>query len=116
MATPTQTAPAEELVLPGWLGELLKPGVGPGIFTTLKLSLVCLVLTLCVMLIYIEDEVSTQRIVSPRAPLRSPVHAHLLCGLFTRRITISALHRSRLFTSHVLRLLSFCARRPPGCT
>ena len=75
MATPTQTAPAEELVLPGWLGELLKPGVGPGIFTTLKLSLVCLVLTLCVMLIYIEDEVSTQRIVSPRAPLRSPVHA-----------------------------------------
>ena len=75
MATPTQTAPAEELVLPGWLGELLKPGVGPGIFTTLKLSLVCLVLTLCVMLIYIEDEVSSQHVVSPRAPLRSPVHA-----------------------------------------
>ena len=88
MATPTQTAPAEELVLPGWLGELLKPGVGPGIFTTLKLSLVCLVLTLCVMLIYIEDEVSTQRMITPRAPLRSPVHAHLLCGLFTRRTII----------------------------
>ena len=116
MATPTQTAPAEELVLPGWLGELLKPGVGPGIFTTLKLSLVCLVLTLCVMLIYIEDEVSTQRIVSPRAPLRSPVVTRSSAGLFTRRIIISALHRSRQFTSHVLRLLSLCACRRPGCT
>ena len=28
-----------ELGLPGWMENLLKPGVGPGVFTTLKASL-----------------------------------------------------------------------------
>ena len=81
MATPTQTAPAEELVLPGWLGELLKPGVGPGIFTTLKLSLVCLVLTLCVMLIYIEDEASAaHRLASRSSPIACSRAHPLTCS------------------------------------
>ena len=51
-------APEEDdLGLPGWLNDLLKPGVGQGVFMTLKVSLVLLVLTLCALLIYIEDEV-----------------------------------------------------------
>ena len=115
MATPTQTAPAEELVLPGWLGELLKPGVGPGIFTTLKLSLVCLVLTLCVMLIYIEDEVSSQRIAPPltcscrRALLRWLVHAH---ALLPSRSSIRLCSRADAFSfpSPVLALRAQTAR------
>ena len=41
----------------GWLNDLLKPGVGQGVFTTLKVSLLCLVLTLCMLLMYISDEV-----------------------------------------------------------
>ena len=44
-----------ELGLPGWMENLLKPGVGPGVFTTLKASLVGLVFTLVLMLMYIED-------------------------------------------------------------
>ena len=42
--------------LPGWINELLKPGVGQGVFTTLKISLVLLILTLGSLLMYIEDE------------------------------------------------------------
>ena len=104
MATSTQTAPpAEELVLPGWLGELLQPGVGQGVFTTLKLSLVFLVLTLCVMLIYIEDEVRA----SIAALLRSPVHA----------LMIAARCSARLFTRRRVSLVRpSVVRRPHGCT
>ena len=47
----------EDSGLPKWLDDMLKPGVGAGVFTTLKLSLVGLVLTLCALLVYIEDEV-----------------------------------------------------------
>ena len=47
----------DDLGLPAWLNDMLKPGVGAGVFTTLKLSLVGLVLTLCALLVYIEDEV-----------------------------------------------------------
>jgi len=41
--------------LPGWLDELLKPGVSPGVFTTLKLSLVSLIIVLSGMLCIIQD-------------------------------------------------------------
>ena len=34
---------------------MLKPGVGPGVFKTLKVSLVLLMGILCFMLYYIED-------------------------------------------------------------
>ena len=43
--------------LPGWLDELLKPGVSPGVFTTLKLSLVSLIIVLSSMLCIIQDSV-----------------------------------------------------------
>ena len=43
--------------LPGWLDELLKPGVSPGVFTTLKLSLVSLIIVLSGMLCIIQDSV-----------------------------------------------------------
>lgn len=49
-------APEDDLGLPGWINDLLKPGVGQGVFMTLKLSLVLLVLTLGGLLMYIEDE------------------------------------------------------------
>ena len=43
-------------VLPTWLDEMLKPGVGPGVFKTLKISLLLLIGILCFMLYYIQDE------------------------------------------------------------
>ena len=46
----------DDLGLPGWLNDLLKPGVGNGVFVTLKLSLVGLVLTLVLLLNFIQDE------------------------------------------------------------
>ena len=55
--TTESPAPAEDLGLPGWLNDMLQPGVGQGIFMTLKVSLVGLVLTLGALLMYIEDEV-----------------------------------------------------------
>ena len=45
--------------LPGWLDELLKPGVSSTVFTILKACLVGLVLTLCTMLAVLEDPVRT---------------------------------------------------------
>ena len=47
--------------LPKWLDELLKPGVSSGVFTTLKATLVGLVLTLCVLLVFLEDPVRAKR-------------------------------------------------------
>ena len=52
----TASRQSDDLGLPGWLNDLLKPGVGQGIFMTLKLSLFGLVLTLSVLLCYITDE------------------------------------------------------------
>lgn len=50
-------APEEDSGLPQWLDDLLKPGVSNAVFTTLKLSLVGLVLVLCMMLSILEDPV-----------------------------------------------------------
>ena len=41
----------------GWLEDLLKPGVGPGVFSALKLSLVGLIFILLFMLYGIEEPV-----------------------------------------------------------
>ncbi|KAL1495110.1 hypothetical protein AB1Y20_016978 [Prymnesium parvum] len=46
---------AEASLLPAWLDSMLQPGVGPGVFRTLKVSLILLMLVICVMLYYIED-------------------------------------------------------------
>ena len=54
--------------LPTWLDELLKPGVSNGVFMTLKLCLVGLVLVLCIMLAVLEDPVCD-------SPLQT--HAHV---------------------------------------
>lgn len=43
--------------LPSWLDEMMKPGVGPGVFNTLKLSLVSLICILLFMLYSIDDSV-----------------------------------------------------------
>ena len=51
----TAAAEDEDSGLPKWLDELLKPGVSQGVFTTLKVCLVGLVLTLCMMLAVLED-------------------------------------------------------------
>ena len=50
-------APAAEpeAVLPNWLEEMMEPGVGAGVFLTLKLALIGLVATLCLMLSFAED-------------------------------------------------------------
>ena len=69
---PAADAPAEpmdedSLGLPGWLDDMLKPGVGNAVFTTLKASLVGLLLTLCLLLIYIEDQVRLPRTQSAHA-------------------------------------------------
>lgn len=50
-------APASEpeAVLPNWLEEMMEPGVGAGVFLTLKLALIGLVATLCLMLSFTED-------------------------------------------------------------
>ena len=56
-AADVTVADPDDLGLPAWLNDMLKPGVGAGVFTTLKLSLVGLVLTLCLLLVYITDEV-----------------------------------------------------------
>ena len=50
-------SPLADLGLPKWLDELLQPGVGPGVFMTLKLSLVALITCLIVMAYNITDEV-----------------------------------------------------------
>lgn len=66
-------APVEDdLGLPGWINDLLKPGVGQGVFVTLKVSLVLLVLTLGSLLIYIEDAVT-------ESTLHTSTHAHRRC-------------------------------------
>ena len=44
-----------EAVLPNWLEEMMEPGVGAGVFLTLKLALIGLVATLCLMLSFAED-------------------------------------------------------------
>ena len=61
MATPDDAVAAqektvEELGLPSWLEDMLKPGVSSGIFMTLKLSLVFLVLTLVGLLCVMTDQ------------------------------------------------------------
>ena len=48
---------AVDLGLPKWLDDMLKPGVGSGVFLTLKLSLIGLVLTLCLLLSFMQDPV-----------------------------------------------------------
>eukprot|EP00962_Isochrysis_galbana_P048836 scaffold20478_cov149-Isochrysis_galbana.AAC.1 len=63
-----------ELGLPSWLDSMLQPGVGNGVFITLKASLVGLILTLLTMCYYIEDPVGVAS-----APKRRPwrvEHAH----------------------------------------
>lgn len=62
-------AETTDTALPQWLDDLLKPGVSAGIFTTLKASLVGLVLVLCVLLSMLEDPVSEH--CSPLPPTRS---------------------------------------------
>ena len=59
MSTEVEPVPTEEeaSLLPGWLDEMLQPGVGAGVFTTLKLCLVGLIITLSSMLYTIQDEV-----------------------------------------------------------
>ena len=56
MAT-SVAAPASEpeVVLPNWLEDMMEPGVGSGVFLTLKLALIGLVTTLCLMLSFTED-------------------------------------------------------------
>ena len=51
------SAPPEDadVGLPKWLEEMMEPGVGSGVFLTLKLSLIGLVTTLCIMLSFVED-------------------------------------------------------------
>jgi hypothetical protein len=84
--------PAEDdndLGLPGWLDDMLKPGVGQGVFTTLKLSLVGLVGTLVFLLFWITDEARRQR--------RSG-------ACFSARLsslTDGALHRSQTARFHI---------------
>ena len=54
--------------LPRWLDDMLKPGVGPGVFMTLKMSLFALIICLGFMLYNIEDQVScSHRSAVPRA-------------------------------------------------
>ena len=53
------SAPADDsLGLPNWLEEIMKPGVGSGVFMTLKGSLVGLICCLVVMLLNIEEPAS----------------------------------------------------------
>ncbi|EOD28135.1 hypothetical protein EMIHUDRAFT_457016 [Emiliania huxleyi CCMP1516] len=54
MAT-AQQSPLKDLGLPSWLDSLLQPGVGNGVFITLKASLVLLICVLLVMCCYIDD-------------------------------------------------------------
>ena len=58
MAT-AQQSPLKDLGLPSWLDSLLQPGVGNGVFITLKASLVLLICVLLVMCCYIDDPVAT---------------------------------------------------------
>ena len=58
MATPAPqpaSEPEGEVVLPNWLEDMMQPGVGSGVFLTLKLALIGLVTTLCLMLSFTED-------------------------------------------------------------
>lgn len=60
-----ESSPAEEPSgLPTWLDEMLKPGVGKGVFNTLKLSLVGLVLVLCGLLVLLEDAVRASELLT----------------------------------------------------
>jgi hypothetical protein len=59
-ASPDAT-PLAELGLPSWLDSMLQPGVGNGVFITLKASLVGLILTLLTMCYYIEDPVGRRQ-------------------------------------------------------
>uniref|UniRef100_A0A6V4V666 Transmembrane protein n=1 Tax=Prymnesium polylepis TaxID=72548 RepID=A0A6V4V666_9EUKA len=57
VTTSSDGEPVDDVaILPTWLDEMLKPGVGPGVFKTLKLSLLSLIVILCFMLYNIEDE------------------------------------------------------------
>ena len=70
-------APVEDdLGLPGWINDLLKPGVGQGVFVTLKVSLVLLVLTLGSLLIYIEDAVTESTLPAYIYPCAQAMRAH----------------------------------------
>ena len=44
-------------ILPNWLDDMLKPGVGSGVFFTLKAALVSLIFILLFMLYAVEDAV-----------------------------------------------------------
>ena len=52
-----ELTPAIILYVRDRLDELLQPGVSNGIFTTLKAALVGLVLVLCMLLAFLEDQV-----------------------------------------------------------
>uniref|UniRef100_A0A7S4C122 Uncharacterized protein n=1 Tax=Chrysotila carterae TaxID=13221 RepID=A0A7S4C122_CHRCT len=51
----TPESPLAGLGLPSWLEELMAPGVGQGVFVTLKLSLVALIVCLLGLLYVIKD-------------------------------------------------------------
>ena len=55
VASSPAAEPQGEIALPSWLEEMMEPGVGPGVFLTLKLALIGLVTTLCLMLSFTED-------------------------------------------------------------
>jgi len=58
-----------ELGLPSWLDAMLQPGVGDGVFMTLKATLVGLILVLLTMCYFIEDPVCPGQLkdATPRA-------------------------------------------------
>jgi hypothetical protein len=86
-----------ELGLPSWLDSMLQPGVGNGVFITLKASLVGLILTLLTMCYYIEDPVSFASAANP-----PPWHVAAYAGHHAHA-PASSMHRTLLSTCTSLR-------------
>ena len=73
VAAAQTTAQETETGLPKWLDDMLQPGVSNGVFLTLKLCLVSLVIVLCIMLYVIQDPVRA-RARSTQLRARAPCH------------------------------------------
>ena len=106
-------APASEIAdlgLPKWLSDLLEPGVGPGVFAALKLSIVALIICLLFMLYFIENPVRLRagveragekgRAASIRAAAAPPQDLRFHLKIFLGMATV------------LLVLIIWCAARP----
>ena len=101
MALQGSDASASDLGLPSWL-SMLEPGVGDGVFMTLKGTLVGLILVLLTMCYYIEDPVRLPEHHISVCHYHAPAFAAAMCvmsGCVWQYMRLHAWHHELRFTS-----------------